>query len=114
MVDKNSTHGRIRSKPADVKTGLSKGAPVDASKEPTKQNFEDLILAFLPQPPDFRLQNEGSIVLLHPLTPNAVAWVNENIGADSGYQPMWPSVLIEPRYVEPIVQGIADAGMSVA
>ena len=67
------------------------------------------------QPPtrlaDFDLQNEGSVVLLHPLSPRAVAWVNENIGQDNGYQPMWPSVLCEARYVEPILKGIADAGL---
>lgn len=84
-------------------------------KQPSKQDLEELVLAFLAEPiNDFRLQNAGSIVLLHPLTPSAVEWVNEYIGENSGYQPQWPSVLIEPRYVEPILQGIADAGMSVA
>jgi hypothetical protein len=78
-----------------------------------KARLEDIVLAFLPQPSDFRLQNEGSVVLLHPLTPNAVAWVNEHIGPHNGYQPQWPSVLIEPRYLEPILQGIADAGLGV-
>lgn len=85
-------------------------------KQPSKENLEELILNFLaePLPPDFRLQNEGSIVLLHPLTPSAIAFVDEYIGADNGYQPMYPTVICEPRYIEPVLQGIADAGMSVS
>jgi hypothetical protein len=79
-----------------------------------KASLEDVVLALLPQPSDFRLQNEGSIVLLRPLTPGAVDWVNIHIGEDNGYQPNWPSVLIEPRYVEAILQGIAEDGMSVS
>ena len=78
-----------------------------------KASLEDVVLALLPKPSDFRLQNEGSLVLLHPLTPSAVEWVNDRIGKNSGYQPQWPSVLLEPRYVEAILQGIVDDGMSV-
>lgn len=63
--------------------------------------------------PDFRLQNEGSIILLCPLSPRAVDWVKKYIGEGNGYQPLWPSVLIEPRYVEPIIGGIHAEGMLV-
>lgn len=84
-------------------------------KQPTKQDLEDLVLALLAEPiSDFRLRNEGWFVLLHLLTPSAVEWVNEHIEEDNGYQPQWPSVLIEHRYVEPILLGIADAGLSVS
>lgn len=61
--------------------------------------------------PDFKLDNHGSICLLHPLTAAARTWVEENIGADNGYQPQYPSVLIEPRFCANVLAGIADAGL---
>ncbi|MGH2506550.1 MAG: hypothetical protein ACRDHZ_03905 [Ktedonobacteraceae bacterium] len=56
--------------------------------------------------PDFTVQNEGSIVLLHPHTDAARSWVDENIGEDNGYQPMWPTVVVEHRFIADIVNGI--------
>ena len=60
---------------------------------------------------DFTVQNEGSIVLLHPHTVAARSWIDENIGEDNGYQPYWPSAVIEPRYVGDIVNGITADGL---
>jgi hypothetical protein len=64
--------------------------------------------------PDFTVRNEGSIILLTPRTDVAHDWVNEHIGQDNGYQALWPTVTIEPRYLEPILAGIQDAGLEVA
>jgi hypothetical protein len=63
--------------------------------------------------PDFTIRDEGSILLLTPHTEAARAWVSEHIGADNGYQPYWPTVLLEPRYFEPIYQGLTRSGLSV-
>jgi len=63
--------------------------------------------------PDFRAENYGSIFLLRPLTTAAREWVNEHIGQDNGYQPYWPTVVIEPRYVEPILTGLRNDGLTV-
>lgn len=63
---------------------------------------------------DFTVQNEGSIILLHPDTELAVHWVEDNIGQANGYQPCWPTVLIEPRYVCDILDGIQADGLTVA
>ena len=63
--------------------------------------------------PDFRFVNHFSICFLHSLTDAARAWVDEHIGADNGYQPQWPSVLLEPRYCSEVLAGIADAGLEV-
>ena len=60
---------------------------------------------------DFTFDNHFSICLLHPLTDAARAWVEENIGADNGYQPQWPSVLLEPRYCGDVLAGIAESGL---
>jgi len=62
---------------------------------------------------DFAIENHGSIFLLKPYTKAAKAWVNENIGQDNGYQPMWPTVVLEVRYVDNVLQGIANDGLAV-
>lgn len=62
---------------------------------------------------DFALVNHGSIATLTPQTPAALAWVEENIGEDNGYQPYWPSVVIEANYLEAVVEGIETDGLSI-
>ena len=64
--------------------------------------------------PDFRFANHFSVCFLHPLTDAARAWVDEHIGADNGYQPQYPSVLIEPRYCPEILAALFDAGFEVS
>jgi len=63
--------------------------------------------------PDFTIQNEGSILLLQPHTEAARARVEKHIGEDNGYQPMWPTVLVEHRYITGIVRGIQRDGLEV-
>ncbi len=63
--------------------------------------------------PDIQTENHGSIILLRPLTDAAISWVNEHIGSDNGYQPYWPTVLAEPRYVTEIVLGAHRDGLTV-
>jgi hypothetical protein len=63
--------------------------------------------------PDFLLEDHGSLVLLRPLTACAREWVEKNIGRDNGFQPYWPTVVIEPRYVQAILDGIVEAEMTV-
>lgn len=64
--------------------------------------------------PDFQVENQGSIFLLKPQTPSAISWVEEHIGRDNGYQPYFPNVVVEHRYVADIVEGIRNDGMAVA
>lgn len=61
---------------------------------------------------DFSIRDEGSILLLIPLTEPARNWVHENIGRD-GYQPLWPTVLLEPRYFRPILDALVGEGFEV-
>jgi hypothetical protein len=63
---------------------------------------------------DFAVENYGSIFLLRPKNEQAVAWVEEHIGQDNGYQPYFPTVVVEHRFIADIVDGIQDAGMEVA
>ena len=62
---------------------------------------------------DFSVQNEGSIFLLHPLTEAAREWVNEHIGEDNGYQPYWPTVVVEHRCILNIVDAMRKEGFTV-
>jgi hypothetical protein len=62
---------------------------------------------------DFICENHGSIFLLKPLTPSAESWLEEHVGQDNGFQPYWPTVVIEHGCVSDIVAGIQDDGLAV-
>ena len=64
-------------------------------------------------PSDFTIRDEGSILLLTPHTEPARSWIHKNIGRDNGFQPYYPIVVIEPRYLAPILEGIRDSGLEV-
>ncbi len=38
-------------------------------------------------------------------------WLDRHIGADNGYQPYWPTVVVEHRYLESIVVGMLADGV---
>jgi hypothetical protein len=67
----------------------------------------------LSSPVDFILEDHSSIFLLRPQNDQAIAWVDEHIGADNGYQPHYPTVVVEHRYIADIVEGIANDGLEV-
>jgi hypothetical protein len=60
---------------------------------------------------DFRVEFHGAIILVVPLTRSGRAWVNKNIGADNGFQPYWPTVILEPRYLDGVIAGIRRRGL---
>jgi hypothetical protein len=62
---------------------------------------------------DFAVENHGSIVLLRPLTQAGIDYVNENIGASNGFQPYWPVVVFEPRYIDQFIGAIREDGLLV-
>ena len=68
----------------------------------------------VPPPADFRVENHGSIFLLVPQTASATEWVETKIGRDNGYQPYWPTVVVEHRYIADIVAGIKNDGLAVS
>ena len=61
---------------------------------------------------DFDFANHGSICLLTPLTPAAHDWCNEHLSDDAMH---WgqASIVIEPRYVADIIEGILEEGMTI-
>ena len=62
---------------------------------------------------DFEVQNHGSIFLLIPQSTSARIWVHDHIGKDNGYQPDYPTVVVEHRYIADIVRGIQNDGLAV-
>jgi hypothetical protein len=64
-------------------------------------------------PPDFVVEDHGSIFLLKPLTPPATSWVEDHIGQENAYQPYLPTVVVEHRYIADIVAGIQNDGLAV-
>lgn len=60
---------------------------------------------------DFEVEDQGSLVLLYPLTAAAQTWVEENLPED---RLTWGlGVVIEPRYVSDIVDGISADRLTV-
>jgi hypothetical protein len=64
--------------------------------------------------PDFSLRDEGSLILLTPLSSSAHEFVEQRIGSDNGFQPYWPTFVIEARYFSDIAEGIIAEGMVLA
>jgi hypothetical protein len=60
---------------------------------------------------DFRVEFHGAILLLVPLSDGGLRWVEKHIGADNGYQPYYPTVILEPRYLDGVIAGIRRNGL---
>ena len=54
---------------------------------------------------DFDITNWGSIFMIHPLTPEARDWAEENLPDDF-------TGAVEPRYVKDIVEGFTADGLA--
>lgn len=65
-----------------------------------------------PAPPsDFRLEHQGTIAVLFPLSSDAADWCWNHLPADA--QRWCGGVVIEHRYVEDILFGIHNDGLVV-
>ena len=60
----------------------------------------------------FHIQNEGTVLLLRPLTESAREWVAESISPE--HQEFAGAVVVEHRYISDIMQGIVAEGMGYA
>jgi hypothetical protein len=60
---------------------------------------------------DFRVEFHGAIILLCPLTKPGLRWIERHIGADNGYQPYYPTVILEPRYLDGVITSIRRKGL---
>ncbi len=60
---------------------------------------------------DFEIQDEGTVFLLTPVSDLAVDWADHHLPQDS--QHLGGSIVIEHRYIENIVAGIQNDGLTV-
>jgi len=60
---------------------------------------------------DFELSGHGTLYLLHPVTRAARTWVDEHLPADATW---WcGAVVVEHRYIGPIIGGAIGDGLVV-
>lgn len=62
--------------------------------------------------PDVRVSGGGSIYMVEPVSETALTWVEENVGLES-WQWMGDAFAVEHRYIENLVAGMQDAGLTV-
>ena len=62
---------------------------------------------------DVNVTGCGNIFLLAPKTQVGRDWIDQNIGPDNGFQPYYPTVVVEHPYVGDIVEGMVAAGLEV-
>jgi len=63
-------------------------------------------------PVSVRIEYHGSLYLLRPLTPEAKLWLIDNVGTPSD-EVQWfgGAVVVEPRYVGDILEGLRADGL---
>jgi hypothetical protein len=59
----------------------------------------------------FSVEDHGSIVLIRPLTPAVEEWLDERVGGED-VQYWGDAVVVEPRYVRPIVEALIAEGFA--
>lgn len=59
---------------------------------------------------DFHIENYRSFVVLQPLTQDATDWLTAHIGGAAQWY--GGGLLVEPRYLGDIVDGIQDEGLT--
>lgn len=62
---------------------------------------------------DFTLYNHGSVVVLTPNTKAGKAWMQANIDVENA-QVWGKGVVVEPRYVGSILDGLTAEGLTVS
>jgi hypothetical protein len=62
---------------------------------------------------DFSVSNHGTVCLLHGHTTAAADWIESNLPGDVQRFGL-ASVVVEPRYLEAILDGIVNDGLEVA
>lgn len=77
---------------------------------PRKQTQSEL--AAQTPTPDFYVRGGGSVFLLYPNSNAALEWLNEHIEADA--QMFGDAIVVEHRYIRPLVAGIISDGLEVA
>lgn len=62
--------------------------------------------------PDLRVENHFSLFLLWPLSERADVWIEENVSEDRQW--FGTALVVEPRYVTALVEGMISDGLILA
>ena len=54
----------------------------------------------------------ASVLRIEPLTQEAKDWVEEYVSHE-GFQPDWPTLYVEHRYLDYLIDGIAISGLTI-
>jgi hypothetical protein len=66
----------------------------------------------VPHPFDLGVQRDGGLYLMHPHTRAVREWIEENVCIPDAVR-LGNAVVVEGRYIGPIVEGIRGAGFTV-
>lgn len=69
------------------------------------------LLTTQPDEVDICITQHGSITLVVPLTPEAEAWIEENVAGETTW--FGDALVVEPRYLPRLVDGMASAGLLI-
>lgn len=73
--------------------------------------MSNIWIAFVSQKEiDFVIEDNGSIILLRPITEAAKEWIEEHLPEDRMY--FGNAVVVEPRYIADIASGIEADGLT--
>lgn len=61
---------------------------------------------------DVTVSNQGSLIMLSIITPEAKAWVEENVQTET-WQWLGNNLCVEPRYADNVIDGMQADGLSV-
>jgi hypothetical protein len=62
---------------------------------------------------DICFRHEGSIILAAAITDAGKAWLAENCPHDEDHQYFGKALVVEPRYLDNLIQGMQNDGLSV-
>lgn len=63
----------------------------------------------VPTASDYRVENHGSLCLVHPISQDAKNWIDEHVDPDAQW--FGGGLAVEPRYLSALVDGMRDAGL---
>lgn len=62
---------------------------------------------------DFSVLNEGTIAVVTPKTQEAKNWLIENVAINEETQWWGPGIVVEHRFLDDLLQGITNDGLTI-
>lgn len=61
---------------------------------------------------DVQVEGSGTLFVFIPFTDEAKEWIEEHVSKE-GFQPDWPKLYVEHRYMSDLVEGMREEGLKV-